>query len=85
MTNGADPAKVVGLGYNDGRTATAWYKLDYWIQLLPVAVAQWSECCAASPKDPGSIPGCEFALSARGMQYPLLIIVSKALAWKGKD
>ena len=79
MTNGADPAKVVWLGYKD-RTATAWYQLDYCIQLLPVTVAQWSECCAASPKDPGSIPGCGFALSARGMQYPLLIIVSKGLA-----
>ena len=80
MTNGADPAKVVGLGYKDGRTPTAWYKLNYCIQLLPVAVAQWSECCAASPKDPGSIPGFGFALSAHGMQYPLLIIVSKGLA-----
>ena len=37
MTNGADPAKVVGLGYKD-RTATAWYQLDYCLQLLPVAV-----------------------------------------------
>ena len=70
MTNGADPAKVVELGYKDGRTATAWYKFDYCIQLLPVAVAQWSECCAASRKDPGSIPGCGFALPAPGM--PLL-------------